>query len=79
MDIYSAIVIITVLLLAVTVTDICTNRVISKRTRRNSVLVCFCIGFAIFFEWAALKLDRSDSLHRWIKKLLKCSSSLRRR
>lgn len=61
MDIYSAIVIITVLLLAVTVTDIYTNRVISKRTRRNSVVVCFCIGLAIFFEWAALKLDGADS------------------
>ena len=60
MDIYSAIVIITVLLLAVTVTDIYTNRVISIKTKHNSVLVCLCIGLAIFFEWAGMRLDGAD-------------------
>lgn len=60
MDIYSAIVVITVLLLAVTIIDICTNRVINNHTRKNSILVCLCIGLAIMFEWAGTRLDGAD-------------------
>ena len=77
MDIYSAIVIITVLLLAVTVTDIYTNRVISIKTKHNSIFVCFCIGFAILFEWAGIKLNGADSSLIFLHKVIKlCEFSL---
>lgn len=80
MDLYSVIVVITVALLAVTIIDICTNRVIDKKMKKYSVLVCILIAMATLCEWAGIKTNGAApsliTLHRFVKLLEFCLAPL---
>ena len=80
MDLYSVIVVITVALLAVTIIDICTNRVIDKKMKKYSVLVCILIAMATLCEWAGIKTNGSATslitLHKFVKLLEFCLAPL---
>lgn len=50
-DMYTAVVLITVLLLSITAADILTSRLITTETKQRSVLVCLLIAGAALSEW----------------------------
>ena len=71
MELYTAIVLITVALLGVTIVDIRSNRVIDHQLKRNSIVTCLLIGLAIFFEWAGIKANHMDVSWIFLHKLVK--------
>ncbi|MGN0178599.1 MAG: GGDEF domain-containing protein [Monoglobaceae bacterium] len=56
-NLYTAIVFITIVLLGITVADIFINRLISRKMKRSSLIVCLLIGGSIFCEWIGVKTD----------------------
>lgn len=71
MDLYTAIVLITITMLAVSVVDILSNRIINRDMRRNSVFTCLLIALAVFFEWVAVKTNGADISWSTVHKLAK--------
>lgn len=80
MDLYTAIVLLTIAMLAVTSVEVCSNHVIDRRMKRNSILTCIFIGLAVFFEWVGVKTDGADLslifLHRMAKFAEFCTAPL---
>lgn len=80
MDLYTAIVIITVALLGVTVVDIYTNRVIDNKMKQYSIIVCLLIAVSMFCEWAGVKTNGADvsliTVHKIVKLVEFCIAPL---
>lgn len=80
MDLYTAIVIITGALLAVTIIDIYTNRIIDSKMKRYSIIVCILIGVSLFCEWAGAKTNGADpsliTVHKLVKLVKFCMAPL---
>ena len=55
MDLYTAISLIALMLLAVSALAINSSHTINRRMRRNGLLTCLLIGFALVFEWIGVK------------------------
>lgn len=60
MDLYTAIVVITVGLLIVTIVDIRHNRIINSKMKKYSILVCLLIGVSLFCEWVGVKTNGAN-------------------
>lgn len=55
MDLYTAISLISLMLLAVSALAISSSHIINRRMRRNGLLTCLLIAFALVFEWVGVK------------------------
>lgn len=71
MTMYTAIVLITVTFLFVTIVDICTNRLVNKKMKQYSIVLCLVIGFAAFCEWLGVKTNGADVSFIYIHELAK--------
>lgn len=71
MEFYTAVVLITAGMLAVTVIDINSNRIINRTMKRNRILTCHLIALAMIFEWAGIRLNGAPQsfilLHKFVK------------
>lgn len=80
LDLYTAVVLITVAILAVAIADIRSNRVIGSSMKRNSILTCLLIACSFFFEWVGVKTNGADpsliSLHKAAKPVEFCIAPL---
>ena len=70
MDFYTAIVLLVIIMVVVNGIDIFSNRLIGIRMKRNSLITCSLIVFALFFEWLGVKVNGVAS-HIEIHKLAK--------
>lgn len=70
MDFYTAIVILVIVMVVVNGIDIFSNRLIGIRMKRNILITCSLIVFALFFEWLGVKVNGVAS-HIEIHKLAK--------
>ena len=57
MDFYTAIVLLVIVMVVVNGIDIFSNRLIGIRMKRNSLITCSLIVFALFFEWLGVKVN----------------------
>lgn len=58
MDLYTAIVVITMALLVVNIVDVCTDRLADKTATIRFITVCVVIGLAQMGEWIGGKDER---------------------
>lgn len=71
MDLYTALVLITIMVLGLSVIDIRSSRVIDAAMRRNSTITCCLIGLALLFEWVGVKTNGADLSWTAVHKLAK--------
>ncbi len=80
MDLYTAIAVITLMLLAVSVIDIRSSRVAGRAMKRNGTWTCVLIGLAQIFEWVGVRINGVSSspilLHELVKMAEFCVSPL---
>lgn len=76
MDLYTAIVVITMALLVVNIVDVCTNRLAGRTTTIRCIMVCLAIGLALLGEWIGVKTNGAEAelieLHRFAKTMEFC-------
>lgn len=68
MDLYTAIVFLSVFTLVITAVDAITNRLISQKNKWEIVLVSLLIGIAICSEWMGVKTNGADASLIWLHK-----------
>lgn len=64
MDFYTALVLITGMVLVLSIIDIRSSRVINDALRRNGTITCLLIGLTLFFEWVGVKTNGAPAA--WI-------------
>ena len=64
MDFYTALVLITGMVLALSIIDIRSSRVFNDALRRNGTITCLLIGLTLFFEWVGVKTNGAPAA--WI-------------
>lgn len=67
-DLYTAIVFLSVFTLVITAVDAMTNRLISQKNKAAIVFVSLFIGIAIFSEWIGVKTNGADVSLIWLHK-----------
>lgn len=80
LNLYTSVVLITILLLCVTKADIITNRLITKNTKKLSIIVCLLIGSASLGECIGLLANGASAslipLHAFAKLIEFCATPL---
>lgn len=80
LNLYTSVVLITLLLLIVTKADILTNRLITKQTKKLSIIVCVLIGSASLGECAGLLANGASAslipIHAFAKLIEFCATPL---
>lgn len=80
LNLYTSVVLITILLLCVTKADIITNRLITKHTKKLSIIVCLLIGSASLGECTGLLTNGAAAslipLHAFAKLIEFCATPL---
>lgn len=80
LNLYTSVVLITILLLCVTKADIITNRLITKHTKKLSIIVCLLIGSASLGECIGLLTNGASAslipLHAFAKLIEFCATPL---
>lgn len=80
LNLYTSVVLITILLLCVTKADIITNRLITKHTKKLSIIVCLLIGSASLGECIGLLTNGASAslipLHAFAKLIEFCATTL---
>lgn len=80
LNLYTSVVLITILLLCVTKADIITNRLITKHTKKLSIIVCLLIGSASLGECIGLLANGASAslipLHAFAKLIEFCATPL---
>ncbi|MGN1251033.1 MAG: GGDEF domain-containing protein [Candidatus Spyradocola sp.] len=75
-DLYTAVVLVTLLFLGITIVDVRGNRLITKATKRRAVLLCLLIAGSMLSECAGVLTDGADAsligLHRAAKLIEFC-------
>lgn len=71
LDLYTAIVFITVFTLVITIADVVTNQLVAKRNKSEVVFLCLMIGIAIFCEWIGVKTNGADVSLIWMHRSAK--------
>ena len=66
MNLYSAIVLITGLTLAITVSDILSNRLTTREDKRAALIACLIIALPMLAEWVSVSLDGAPAQLRSI-------------
>ena len=73
MDLYTSIVFVTIAFLVVVVCDTFTSRIVSKKLKNDSILVCCLVAAATICEWVGVKTNGAGSsyvaLHKAVKLL----------
>ena len=66
MDLYTAIVVITMALLVVNIVDVCTDRLADKTATIRFITVCVIIGLAQMGEWIGVKTNGAEPALRQV-------------
>lgn len=75
-DLYTAVVFITIFILCITTAEVLTNRLIGYKMKKNSIIVCILIGISITCEWIGVKTNGGPEalilLHKFAKLIEFC-------
>lgn len=70
-DLYTAIVIITIFTLVISIADVISNRLVAKKNKREIIAVCLLMGIAAMGECVGVKTNGADSSLIWLHKAAK--------
>lgn len=70
-DLYTVVVLITIYVLAIHITEVITNRLVSQKNKYEIITVCLFMGIAVTCEWLGVKTNGADTSLIWLHKAAK--------